>query len=387
MIRENFTDLAPGQLVDITDELGNKGIAFLPNSLPVDIPAVNSKPVRLALSRADSELARLDGLAGNIADPENLFLNALKREALLSSKIEGTRTTLADLALFDLVQDSGNDSLAVSDYLAAYRYSRQRCHEIPVGVTLLSEIHGILVQHDDPGRTGPGHLREQTVLIGTPPPLRARFVPPPWNFVRELVENLGNYLANEEEAPLIKIAVAHYQFETIHPFLDGNGRVGRIMISAWLECQRILTAPMLYISAYFQQRQAEYYDRLLRVSTHGEWEEWILFFLDAVATQARDSGLRAKNLDNLRKRYHEEVEKANGRSRNTDKLIDNLFAVPLTSVPNAVDLTGLSYAGAKAHVQKLIELKILDEEPFSYKGTNYYFAEELIAAVEGPLTE
>jgi Fic family protein len=388
MIRENFTPLAPGELVDITDELGNKGVAFLPAHLPLDIPALSGKPIRLALSKADSELARLDGLSGNIPDPENLFLNALRREALLSSKIEGTRTTLADLALFDLVHDTQNDSLAVADYLEAYKYSRRRCHEIPIGITLLSEIHGILMQHDDPNRTSPGQLRERTVVIGSPPPLQARFVPPPWNFVRELLENLADYLANENEAPLIKLAIAHYQFETIHPFSDGNGRVGRILISAWLECQNILSAPMLYISAYFQQRQAEYYERLLRVSTHGEWEEWILFFLEAVATQSRDSAIRAKSLDNLRKRYHKQVEETNGRSHYTHVLIDDLFEIPLTSVPNAVTLTGITYAGAKAHVQKLIDLKIVDgENPFNYKGTNYYFARELIAAVEGPLRE
>jgi len=386
MIRENFTPGAPGQLVEITDELGRKGIAFLPHRLPIEIPAVGSRPVRLALSRADSELARLDGLAGSIADPENLFLNALRREALLSSKIEGTRTTLADLALFDLVHDPRNDSLVVADYLEAYKYSRQRCHEIPIGITLLSEIHRILVQHDDPDRTRPGQLRERTVVIGTPPPLQARFVPPPWNFVRELVENLADYLANEDEAPLIKLAIAHYQFETIHPFLDGNGRIGRILISAWLECQRILTAPMLYISAYFQQRQEEYYDRLLRVSTRGEWEEWILFFLEAVETQAKDSAIRTKHLNDLRLRYHEEVEDASGRSHNTHKLIDDLFQVPLTSVPNAADLTGITYAAAKAHVQKLIALKILDgERPLRYKGVRYYFARQLIAAIEGAL--
>ncbi|HEY6327303.1 MAG TPA: Fic family protein, partial [Candidatus Cybelea sp.] len=348
----------------------------------------SGKPIRLALSRADGELARLDGAAGNIVNPENLFLNALRREALLSSKIEGTRTTLADLALFDLVREPRNDSLAVADYLEAYKYGRQRCHEIPVGVALLSEIHGILTQHDDRKRTQPGRLRERTVVIGSPPPLQARFVPPPWNFVRKLVENLADYLANENEAPLIKLAIAHYQFETIHPFLDGNGRVGRILISTWLEREGILTAPMLYISAYFQQRQQEYYDRLLKVSTHGEWSEWILFFLEAVATQARDSVIRSKNLDDLRKRYHKEVEDANGRSHNTHKLVDDLFRIPVTSVPSAAELTGITYAAAKAHVQKLIRLEILDgENPLVYRGTQYYFARELIRAVEGPLPD
>jgi Fic family protein len=383
VIRENFTPQAPGRLVDITDERGNQGVAFLPNPLPVEID-LGSKIVRLALSRADTQLARLDGLANNIPEPENLFYNALRREALLSSKIEGTRTTLADLALFELVKKPDNDSQAVANYVDAYIYSRQRCRELPIGVTLLSEAHSMLMSHANPERTTPGRLRERTVLIGEPPPLRARFVPPPWNFVRELFENLEQYLAEAEEAPLIKLAIAHYQFETIHPFLDGNGRVGRILISAWLECQNILTAPMLYISAYFQQRQEEYYNKLLRVSTHGEWEEWILFFLEAVATQSKDSAIRAKRLDDLRKRYHDSI---NGRSHNTHKLIDALLRDPLISVPIAMELTGITYAAAKSHVRKLIDLRMLSEEPFQFKGVNYYVAEELINTAEGPLQE
>ena len=384
MIRENFTSKAPGSLVDFADERGNKGVAFVPHRLPTEID-LGSRAMRVALSRADTELARLDGLVrGNIPEPETLFQNALRREALLSSKIEGTRTTLADLALFDLVKKPNNDSLAVANYVEAYNYSRQRCREIPIGMTLLSEIHSLLMRHDDSDRTTPGRIRERTVLIGNSPPIQARFVPPPWNFVRELLENLEHYMEHDEEAPLIKLAIAHYQFETIHPFLDGNGRVGRILISAWLESQSILAAPMLYISAYFQQRQEEYYNRLLKVSTHGEWEEWILFFLDAVATQSRDSALRANRLDDLRKRYH---QLANGRSHNTHKLIDELFHVPLISVPVAADKTKITYPAAKAHVMKLIDLKILGAEPFAFQGVNYYFANELIAAVEGPLPE
>lgn len=381
MIKENFTPEAPGTLVDITDELGNRGVAFLPSTLPLEIPSVGSKAVRLALSRADSELARLDGLSSHVPDPENLFLNALRREALLSSKIEGTRTTLADLALFDLIRAPANDSATVADYVEAYNYTRQRVRETGVRLTLLTEAHELLMRHADP-RTRPGHLREQTVLIGNPPPSRARFVPPPWNFVRELVENLEHYLATDDEAPLIKLAVAHYQFETIHPFVDGNGRVGRILIAAWLESQRLLTAPMLYISAYFQEHQDEYYDRLLRVSTHGEWEQWILFFLNAVETQSVDSAIRAKYLSDLRQQYHQMV---GGRSHNTHVIIDHLFRLPIISVPTAAALTGITYAAAKPHVTKLINLGILDSESHQYQGASYYFATELIRAVEGSL--
>lgn len=177
MIRENFTLAAPGRLVDITDEAGNRGLAFLPDHLPAEID-LTSKALRLALSKADAEVARLDGLARNIPDADSLFINMLRREALLSSRIEGTHTTLADLALFDLVKSPrDSDSQAVANYVEAYNYSRQRCRNIPIGIGLMTEIHGILMRHADGDRVTPGRPRERTVVIGTPPPLQARFVP------------------------------------------------------------------------------------------------------------------------------------------------------------------------------------------------------------------
>ena len=144
---------------------------------------------------------------------------------------------------------------------------------------------------------------------------------------------------------------------------------------------------MLYISAYFQQHQEEYYNKLLRVSTHGEWEEWIIFFLEAVTTQSLDSVLRAKKLSLLRSTYHNRVEKERTRSHNTHLLIDALFRIPIMSVPRARTITGITYAAAKAHVSRLIELGILDGDPFLYKGVTYYSPRELNAAVEGPLEE
>jgi Fic family protein len=228
------------------------------------------------VSAADQELARLDGQARLLDHPAVLFESALRREALLSSKIEGTKTTLADLALFDLIKKTDNDSPAVANYLKAYHYGRTRCLEIGFGTTLLGEIHELLMQHDFE-KANAGRLRQQTVLIGNPPISQARFVPPPWTFVRDLMENLEQYLSTDDEPALLKLAVAHYQFETIHPFYDGNGRVGRLMISTWLAAMGILTAPMLYISAYFQEHQDEYYDRLYRVSTRGEWGRGFFF--------------------------------------------------------------------------------------------------------------
>ena len=307
MDHSQFTARAPGLLVEATDALGNRGHAFVPNNLPPQKDLdLGARPLRVALSRADRALARLEGIARQIERPDLLFRNYLRREAVLSSKIEGTHTTLTDLVLYEAthVPKPGGDNEDVANYVAAFDYGRVRCAEIPIGRQLFKEMHEILMRGGDIAKTTPGRLRDCLVVIGSPPMSSARFVPPPDLFVNDLLENLEGYLATEDEPPLIKLAVAHYQFETIHPFRDGNGRLGRLLITLWLQRERILTEPILYVSAYFERRQTEYYDRLLRVSTHGEWAEWITFFLNGVGTQSTDAALRTQRLVELRAHYH-----------------------------------------------------------------------------------
>jgi len=234
----------------------------LPDLLP---PAheFTSREVRLALSEADQALARLDGIARQIAQPESLFDSYLRREALLSSKIEGTHTTIARLALFQIAgrgSEERDDAEEVANYMKAFQYGRSRCGETPMGFGLYSELHELLMAAQDPRRVTPGRFRDCMVVIGKPPLVDARFVPPPAHFVREMMENLDQYLAKKDEPGLIKVAVGHYQFETIHPFRDGNGRIGRLMILLALQRDQILTAPMLYLSAYFEKHQQTYYD-------------------------------------------------------------------------------------------------------------------------------
>ncbi len=382
-----FSKDAPGRLVEATDALGNRGHAFVPNLVPPDID-YGSRELRLALSRADRALARLDGIARQIERPDLLFRNYLRREAVLSSKIEGTHTTLADLVLYEAthVGKPGSDDEVVGNYLAAFDYGRARCTEIPIGRQLFNEMHEILMRGTDELKTTPGRLRDCLVVIGTPPMASARFVPPPELFVRELLENLEAYLSLEDEPPLIKLALAHYQFETIHPYRDGNGRLGRLLISMWLQRERILTEPMLYLSAYFELRQIEYYERLLRVSTENAWLDWLMFFLDGVETQSVDAAARTQRLVELRARYHRILT---GRrvTQNIHRLVDELFKIPAMSIPMARDFLGITYPAARALIERLVEAEILNAQTVSVRGTAYYTAGQLLRALDAPMEQ
>lgn len=381
-----FTPNAPGRLVEATDARGAKGVAFLPDHLPPLKLDLSARALRLSLSDADRAVARLDGIARQIERPDLLFGAYLRREALLSSAIEGTHTTLADLALFELTQKERSiDDVHVSNYVTAFQLGRERVNDLPIGRTLLNELHSVLLAASPPG-DNPGQLRDCIVYIGSPGFEAARFVPPPEFFVPELMDNLEQYLSSEDEAPLIKLALSHYQFEAIHPYRDGNGRIGRMLISLWLHCAGVLTAPMLYLSAFFERHKQEYYDALLRVSTEGAWEEWLLFFLRGVTQQSRDAARRTEVLANLRASYRARV--AGPRvSEGVLRLIDDLFVIPALSVPSARRLLGVTAKPARASIQRLVDAGILTKDKELYRNQMYYHASELQRLTTIPLDD
>src|SRR6202163_4113984 len=359
MKRSQFSPHAPGEVVVAQDALGAKGPAFVPARLPPVKIDLTGRQLRLSLSEADQALARLDGMARRIEHPERLFAPYMRREALLSSAIEGTHTTLSDLVLFEASHIRRRiDDVHVSNYVKAMDFGRERVAEIPIGRSLFNELHRILMDATAHEKTHPGQLRDCLVYVGEPTFEAARFVPPPEFFVLDLVEDLERYLNTENEAPLIKLAIAHYQFETIHPYRDGNGRLGRLMISLWLHRERILTAPMLYLSAFFERYKDEYYAALLRVSTEGAWEDWILFFLRGVAQQSRDAARRTDVLANLRAEYRARVSGPR-ISHGVLRLIDELFAVPVLSVPQAIDVLGVTAKPARASIKRLEDVGIV----------------------------
>jgi Fic family protein len=325
-------------------------------------------------------------MAGHIERPELLFGIHLRREAVLSSAIEGTHTTLAGLVRFEVTRhQSSDDDPEVESYVRALEFGLKRVEELPIGNRLFCELHEMLMEHSDHDKTTPGRMRDCTVFIGEGSFEGARFVPPPELFVPGLMDNLARYLATEEEAALIKLAVAHYQFESIHPFRDGNGRIGRLLISLWLRKQRILSTPTLFLSAFFEKNKHQYYDALLKVSTEAAWEPWILFFLKGVAEQSRDSNLRTQKLIALREDYKNRLAGPRA-STGPPKLVDELFAIPAITVPSAARLLGVTYAAAKASVRKLVDAGILSE-PEQHSGVGYYFAWELIDLIEAHMKD
>ena len=276
-----------------TTTLGEEVRAFVPYSLPPTGPPLAVESYAAAAQRAELALAKLSGVAGLVPSVDWLLYSALRKEALLTSQIEGTQATLTDL--FDdeagVTVANTDDVEEVSNYLRAFRLVRDNLRSpegLPISVRLLCDAHRLLMNGARGASKQPGELRRSQNWIGGSRPSKAAFVPPPPEQVPALLSNLEHFIhaAQTDLPPLVKIALVHAQFETIHPFLDGNGRIGRLLIAALLEQSGLLTEPLMYLSGYLKQNQREYYARLSAVRTEGDWEGWIGFFLDGVESAA-----------------------------------------------------------------------------------------------------
>ncbi|HEY1682137.1 MAG TPA: Fic family protein [Candidatus Tumulicola sp.] len=379
MDASEFTARKTGDLVKITEG----GCAFVPDLLPISVEL--SHMVNLELEQASLELGRLDGHGQNLPDPQLLIAPFLRKEAVLSSRIEGTQTTFSDLVLFEAMQIQeavrSRDNREVSNYVNALLYGLQRCKELPLGKQLLCEMHHLLLRGIEKDEALLGSFRTAQVHIAPAgvPIQFARFVPPPPYQIPALFDNLQNYLAAPDDLPLlVRLAIVHYQFETIHPFMDGNGRLGRLLIVLMLCAAGRLAAPMLYLSAYFERRRGQYTDLLLNVSREGRWEEWILFFLRGIATQARDAVQRARQLQALRKDYNERLK---GATDATHRLVDELFKLPVMTNKIAERATGFSWQSARDTVKRLEKTKIIMRVN-SQDKEHIYLAPEIIAIVD-----
>jgi Fic family protein len=352
----DFKSSKSGQLV----RTEGSNWAFLPDLLPPEVTP-SSELFRLT-SEADAELGRLCGLIDQMSDPETLFMNFMRREAILSSRIEGTHSTIARVALVQAsnAKAGSRDDIEVNNYVEAMKLGMKRCVEIKLGTTFIRELHARLLR--DATRTGvtAGKERAHQVLVGGDGSYStARYVPPPPQNVAPLMENLEAFLQDESLPVLIRAAIAHYQFEAIHPFDDGNGRVGRILISTLLGKAGRLNAPVLYLSAYFERYKLQYYDHLLAVSQKGAWEDWFIFFLRGVKEQARDGAVRADRLHKLRQYYYDMLSTPR-TSATMGRLIDALFRVPVTTVPWAAIDMGVSHKPAKESIKKLVAKGVLE---------------------------
>lgn len=342
--------------------------AFSPAPLPPQPPVRLEGELQGLLSKADRALGRLDGSIQTLPNPDLFVFMYVRKEAVLSSQIEGTQSSLQDLLAAEahiLSPELPRDVDEVVNYVTAMNYGLARLAELPVSVRLIREIHQRLLQGVRGARLTPGELRRTQNWIGPGGCSlnEATFVPPPPHEVPEALGALETFLHAESDIPaLVRIGLAHAQFETIHPFLDGNGRVGRLLIS-FLLCQReILVKPVLYLSHYFKRHRAEYYERLQAVRDTGDWEGWLAFFLRGVASVSLEATDTARRILALREDHRARVTQGLGRAAgNGHKVLEHLYQRPIVAVADVEALTATSYTAANNLVSRLVELGVLVE--------------------------
>lgn len=355
--------------------------AFVPETLPFDV--VWTHDLVRSLSRADQALGRLAGLGHSLHNPYLLIRPFVRREAVLSSQIEGTQADITDLYAYEAGQSltpSGRTSASdadvreVSNYVRALEYGLERVQEVGIGISLLRELHELLLQNHVRGELAtPGEFRRSQNWVGRPGCTlnEADFVSAPPAFVRTCLDQLMTYLAQDDDLPdLVRLALIHYQFEAIHPFLDGNGRIGRLLISLLTVHWGLLPLPLLYLSAYFNRHRQTYYDLLLGMSTDGAVRPWICFFLDGVADQAADAVNRATRLQLLRDTWRAQMTEARASSLLL-RLVDSLFEWPILTIPQAAATLDVTYPSARSNVQRLVDAGILHPASDATYGRTY----------------
>ncbi len=352
---------------EITATGGETVRAFVPSPLPPDPPLEFSGARQRLLERALLACGRLDGVTALLPDPE-LFLYAyVRREAVLSSQIEGTQSSLSDLLLFELDEAPGvpfDDVVEVSGYVAALEHGMARLREgFPLSNRLLREVHEKLLARGRGADKQPGEFRRSQNWIGGTRPGNARFVPPPPQHVEDCMASLERSIhAVDDGLPaLVKAALAHAQFETIHPFLDGNGRVGRLLIVLMLFDAGVLDQPLLYLSYYFKQHRAEYYRLLDTVRAEGDWEAWLDFFLEGVESTARSAVDTAHRLLALFRDDAARVQTLGRAAANALRVFDALRDRPLATLNALTERTGASYPTVARAVEALENLGVVRE--------------------------
>ena len=350
--------------------------SFLPHDLPPEPPLEIDGEMLALLSEADRKLGRLDGVTQILPNPEMFVAMYVKKEAVLSSQIEGTQASLTDVLEVNAKDDKREDVGEVVNYVAAMNYGLKRLKEFPLCLRLIREIHEVLLSNGRGSNRNPGEFRKTQNWIGPAgcTLADARFVPPIIPDMEKALGNLENFFYAEDNIPaLIKIALIHSQFESIHPFLDGNGRMGRLLITFWLCQQDILSQPLLYLSYYFKKNRLEYYDRLMAVREKGDWEGWIKFFLKGVAMTADEATTAAKEIIQLKSACENKIV-SKGWSVVYNILLDYLFEFPIVSINDAVEKLQVSYPTAAKVIDNLCSLGVLqDITPDQKRNKKYAF--------------
>lgn len=358
--------------------------AFVPPPLP---PALSlDGDLVSALSAADRAVGQLDGIGRTLPSAPLLASAMVRREAVLSSRIEGTQATLPQLALFEIEPESESDNSdvhEVANYTIALNHVLAADRRLPVSPRLLREAHEILLEGVRGGYATPGEFRRSQNWIGPAGCVlrTATYAPPPLDEMADCLDAFEKYVhARHALPPLVVIALLHYQFEAIHPFIDGNGRLGRLLVALLLVEWGVLPAPLLDLSAYLEPRRDEYYERLLAVTTHGDWTGWVRFFLDVLSHQAGDAAHRGSALHSLREKYRSRVGSAR-TSALLPQLVDALFTTPAMTINRAADILGVTHRAATQNVAKLVEAGILLESPRRGR-VRFFLAKEILRTLD-----
>jgi len=358
--------------------------AYIPNPLPPDIEF--SPALLRSLSDADRMIGKLAGEGRSLQNPHLLTRSFIKQEAVLSSRIEGTQATLGELLATDAgaaVDRSSDDLREVGNYVIALEYGINRLSELPLSLRLVTELHEKLMQGVRGEHATPGEFRRSQNWIGPPGCTlqNASYVPPP---VDELMPCLGEwetFLHNRSLPPLIQAAMAHSQFEAIHPFLDGNGRVGRLLITLFLVEREILPTPLLYLSAFFEATRPDYYDRLFAVTDRGAWAGWIEYFLNGVARMSEDALSRAERINSLLTDWRQKA--AGSGSVAPLSIVSLLVENPYCTIGRLAEQLGVAFTTAQRGVDKLVSLGILKQIDAT-KRNRVYFAQQIMDILDEP---
>ncbi len=389
MERDDFDDTAPGEIVPTTTPEGTYS-AFKPDPLP---PSISTEQLITPLAEATQALGRLHGIGPRVGSREILIEPFIRKEALESSQIEGTHATLSDIYAYEAGQESlinedrRQGTQEVVNYLHALTHGLDAITTGDwISVELLCEMHDRLLSGVRGDEANPGNLRTTQNFIGSTPYIQdARYVPPPPNVIPGLLEDVLEYANRHTDLhPLLRIGLVHYQFETVHPFLDGNGRLGRLLISLLLQRNGLLPEPYLYLSSYFNARRSEYVNHLLAVSQRGEWEEWLLFFLRGVQSQADEAHQRANLLVDLREDCQQRYQSE--RSENILELVMKLFENPYLDVNTAADWLDVEYSTANRLVRQLEDDGMLEELTGNQRN-RFYRASEVFEIINNPIDQ
>lgn len=374
---------------EITEVGGEIIRAFIPDPLPPNPPLEMTAQRQQLLERATLALGRLDSVTLLLPDPD-LFLYAyVRREAVLSSQIEGTQSSLAQLLLFELEEMPGaplDDVVEVSNYVAALDYGLKRLREgFPLSNRLIREMHAVLLSRGRGSEKSPGEFRRTQNWIGGTRPGNAHFVPPPPAYVQDCMTELERFLHGENNPypTLVKAALAHVQFETIHPFLDGNGRLGRLLIAFILHHDGLLSQPLLYLSLYFKQHRQEYYRLLDVVRLEGDWEAWLDFFLDGVEHTAQNAVETAKRLLSLFQQDERAIQNHQRTSSTTLRVFRVLCERPIATLKEVSERTGLSFPAVSRAMENLVSLKIVSEITGQRRNRIFVYNQYLSILSEG----